>query len=102
MTGRHTDGAFEASKRAVLKSVSIWQGDRCIAEVEVHDCDEATALEIAQKMAAAPELLEALAPFAELKLPARCEGNAAFYSILHKQILAARAAIAKASPEVQP
>ena len=36
---------------------------------------------------------EALAPFARLEVPTRPQGNAGAYSILHKDILAARAAI---------
>lgn len=38
------------------------------------------------------QALAALEPFSRKRLPARCDGNAAFYSISHAEILAARQA----------
>jgi len=40
------------------------------------------------------KLIEALRPFARLRLPKKPQGNASFYSIYHKHIEAARAALA--------
>lgn len=71
-----------------------------IAEVYSDDCDIQTAFANARLISVAwtiPGLLEALRPLAELRLPAKCEGNAAYYSILHSQILAARAALSRAT-----
>lgn len=44
----------------MLGSVSVWQGDRLVCEVEVHNHDELTAFETARLIAAAPELMAAL------------------------------------------
>lgn len=43
-------------------------------------------------------LVEALRPLANLRVPTKPQGNAGIYSIYHKQIEAARTAIALANP----
>lgn len=51
---------WDAGTRAMLGSVSVYEGDRLIAEVHVFNRDDKTALEKARLIAAAPELLAAL------------------------------------------
>jgi hypothetical protein len=43
------------------------------------------------------ELLEVLRPLANLQVPTRRQGNAAFYSLLHADIERAQAALTKAT-----
>lgn len=92
----------QADREAAIELANIMFGNGNRATIMLRSTDRHFMLDafarhrIASTRTVDTELLEALKPFAALQLPAKCEGNAAVYSILHKSILAARAAITKA------